>query len=167
MYEDRYWPYELLKISFGRYLTVLHQDKLLSDYAKGFSGPRDETGLKDAGPPAWWAEQWYKLEKQHKDALGNFTLPNSGVVGNINATTGDLTLQGQMGNMVISNLDLITLISEAMKGKPSVSPPGTPGNPTAGVAAYEFSAQLKEQHDRNWDTIEAWAKASAKAYPKG
>jgi len=143
------------------------QDRFISDFSSVWRHlPHDANGVSGSVPPKTWVDQWHKLQNQHKDSLGNFQLPNSGITGNINATTGDMTLQGQMGNMVISHLDLLTLISEAMKGRPSVSPPGTPGNPSAGLASTDDRPEIKRRMEQSMKAMEDWAKASSKAYPK-
>jgi hypothetical protein len=165
--ESGHFKFEMLRLAWDRWARCLVTDRFISDFSTAWRHlPHDENGITGSVPPQAWTDAYLKLQQQHKDALGNFTLPNSGVTGAINATTGDMTLQGQMGNMVISHLDLLTLISEAMRGKPSVSPPGTPGNPTAGVASTDDRPQLKEHMERNLKQMEAWARASSKSYPR-
>lgn len=162
---DKSFKYELLKLAWAKYsIGVAYMDRFLADFSAAWRHlPHDANGVSGSVPSPKWVQEYLAIEKQHKDAQGNFHLPNSGVTGNINAETGDITLQGQMGNMIISHLDLVELVRNAMAGPPPEMP--VQGTLNTGQNAYEFSSQLKERQERNLAELERWAKASSRSWP--
>lgn len=137
-------------------------DRFLSEYARGFSGPRNATGLLDAGPPKAWVDAWYKLQKKQAQTDGATNI--SGNTFQFDADTGNLTIKGHMGAIQIMKDDLLKVISFLMMGPPDAMPVQGTLNPNQN--AYEFSPQLKERQERNLAELERWAKASSKTYPK-
>jgi hypothetical protein len=161
--EDKYYPYELLKIAFGRYITMVQQDRLLSEFSRGFKGPRDETGLLDAGPPQDYVQAYLKAQGIQQKADG---VTNIGGNNFLFDSNGNLTIQSQSGSTQILREDLLNVIAFLMKGPPpEMNVQGVlPG--TVAQAAYDFSPQLKERQQRAMEEMERWARASSKAYPK-
>lgn len=163
MWNDKHYWTEVYRLSLERFFRSMTQDRFITQFSNGFKGsPHDERGLLDAGPPAWWVEQYFKLEKKEHKANGAVNIGGNSF--QFDAETGNLTIQSHVGATQILKGDLIKVLSFIMQGPPPelVQAQSTPG----GTNAFEFSPQLKERHERNLQAMEEWARASSKTYPK-
>jgi hypothetical protein len=165
--EDKHFLTEVYRVGLERFFRIMTQDNLLTNFAKGFKGPRDETGLLDAGPPKWWTDQYMALEKKAQKTAGIANI--EGYSCQFDSETGNLTIQSPMPNVQLSPAGQLELIAFIMRGAPPelVQAQATPGgNVGGGQNAYEFSPELKLRHEQNLQALEQFAKASSKGFPK-
>jgi hypothetical protein len=160
-----HFKYELLRLTWDRWARCLVTDRFISDFSSVWRHlPHDENGVTGSVPPKAWVDAWYKLEKQAQKADGVTNIGGNSF--QFDSETGNLTIIGQSGSIQIMKGDLLKVLSFIMTGPPPEMDVQGVLPDTQGQNAFEFSAELKLRHDRNWEAMEEWAKASSKTYPK-
>ncbi len=137
------------------------QDNLLAQFSRGFKGPRDETGLLDAGPPKAWIDAWYKLQSKEHKQTGVATI--EGYTCQFDSETGNLTIVSPMPHVQLSPNGHRELIAFIYRGPApeNVQPQINPG----GQASAPDNPIQRQRMERNLKAMEQWAKASSKAFP--
>jgi hypothetical protein len=145
-------------------------DRFLHDFSSAWPGPKDETGLRDQDASQQYYEAFLKAQKQDNAQQGQFYLENSGLACFLDPDTGNLIMQGQMGQCVIAKADLSVLVAGVQGKKPPkvTQPPGSSPNQVSGAGgtSSDLSPQLKKRMQDNLRNLEAWAIASSKSWPK-
>ena len=138
------------------------QDNLLSQFSRGFKGPRDETGLLDAGPPKAWVDAWYKLQRKEGKETAYQNIPGmSATLGK--DENGNLTLQSTSGYTTFTPEQWTAFLRVAMGLQAGADPVTTAGY--GGVSSAPDNPIQRQRMEQNLKAMEQWAKASSKSFP--